>query len=326
MANSVIALIGNNQVIVNDETRSLVAELLEGNDPGMSLEEFTVNDDAISADERETFLQRVVNALNTPPFIVDRRVVVVRNAYALTKAATAVFESWMNSPTPGVTLLLSGTASKAPALTKLADRVVDVSVGYNKEEAYLRGKFKEYHLSAEPAVFAAILDRIGEEVERVDALARTLQSVFGSHKFSATDVEPYLGEMGNVPEWDLTDAVDKGRTSEALTTLRRMIESEGRVPVQIVGILQRHYLRLSQLHNSGAATTSAVMGLLGLKEYPAKKLLGTFNSLGSDRVAQAVHLVAQADVDLKGATALEPEITLEILVARLSRLSATSHR
>lgn len=326
MASSVIALVGNNEVIVNDETRTLVAELLGDNEPGMSLEEFTVNDDAVSADERETFLQRVVNALNTPPFLVDRRVVVVRNAYALTKSATGVLESWISSPTPGVTLLLSGTASKAPALTKLADRVVDVTVGYNKEEAYLRGKFKEYHLAAEPAVFAVILERIGEEVERVDALARTLQSVFGTTKINATDVEPYLGEMGNVPEWDLTDAVDRGRTPEALATLRRMIESEGRVPVQVVGIFQRHYLRLSQLHNSGAATTNAVMGLLGIKEYPAKKLLGTFNALGSDRVAQAVHLVAQADIDLKGATALDPEITLEILVARLSRLSAASRR
>ena len=326
MPDSIIALVGNNEVIVNDETRTLVTDLLGGNDPGMALEEFTVNDDAISADERETFMQRVLNALNTPPFIVDRRVVVVRNAYSLTKSASAVFESWMSSPTPGVTLLLSGTASKAPALTKLAERVIDVSVGYNKEEAYLRGKFKEYHLAAEPSVYAVILERIGEEVERIDALARTLQSVFGTAKFSATEVEPYLGEMGNVPEWDLTDAIDKGRISEALSTLRRMIESEGRVPVQIIGIFQRHYLRLSQLHNSGAATASAVMGLLGIKEYPAKKLLATYNALGSDRVANAVHLVAQADIDLKGATALEPQVTLEILVARLARLSATSRR
>lgn len=326
MADSIIALVGNNEVIVNDETRTLVTDLLGGNDPGMALEEFTVNDDAISADERETFMQRVLNALNTPPFIVDRRVVVVRNAYSLTKSASAVFESWMSSPTPGVTLLLSGTTSKAPALTKLAERVIDVSVGYNKEEAYLRGKFKEYHLAAEPSVYSVILERIGEEVERIDALARTLQSVFGTAKFSVAEVEPYLGEMGNVPEWDLTDAIDKGRIAEALSTLRRMIESEGRVPVQIIGIFQRHYLRLSQLHNSGAATASAVMGLLGIKEYPAKKLLATYNALGSDRVANAVHLVAQADIDLKGATALEPEVTLEILVARLARLSATSRR
>ncbi len=323
MADHVIALVGSNEVIVNDETRTLVAELLGGNEPGMALEEFTVNDDASTADERETFLQRVVNALNTPPFIVDRRVVVVRNAYALTKAASASLEQWCSSPTPGVTLLLSGTASKPPALTKLAERVVDVSVGYNKEEAYLRSKFKEYHVAVEPAVVKIVLERIGEEVERVDALARTLHAVYNDQVVSVADVEPYLGEMGNVPEWDLTDAVDRGRLTEALTTMRRMVESEGRVPIQIVGIFQRHYVRLSQLVNSGAVTTKAVMGLLGLKEYPAKKLLSTYNALGSDRVAHALHLVAQADVDLKGATALDPEVVLEILTARLARLSAS---
>jgi DNA polymerase-3 subunit delta len=225
-----------------------------------------------------------------------------------------------------VTLLLSGTASKAPALTKLAQRVVDVSVGYNKEEAFLKAKFKEHGVHAEPAAVEFILDRIGEEVERIDALARTLASVFGSEKITASDIEPYLGQMGNVPEWDLTDAVDKGRVAVALRTVRRMIESEGRVPVQIIGILQRHYLRLASLQNAGAANAAAVMALLGLKEYPAKKLLATFNALGTDRVAQAVRFVAQADVDVKGATALEPEVVLEVLVARLAKMSEGARR
>jgi DNA polymerase-3 subunit delta len=66
--------------------------------------------------------------------------------------------------------------------------------------------------------------------------------------------------------------------------------------------------------------------LLGIKEYPAKKLLGTFNALGTDRVARALQLVAQADIDLKGATALEPTLIMEILVARLAKMSEGAGR
>ena len=81
-----VALYGNNDVIVNDALHALIAEQLEGLDPAMALEDFTVNDDTLTPDERESFVQRIITALNTPPFLVPHRVVVVRNAFALAKS------------------------------------------------------------------------------------------------------------------------------------------------------------------------------------------------------------------------------------------------
>ena len=321
-----VALYGNNDVIVNDALHTLIAEQLEGLDPAMALEDFTVNDDTLTPDERESFVQRIITALNTPPFLVPHRVVVVRNAFALAKANVEHLQRWIDAPVPGVTLLMAGTTTKANALLKSATRVIDVTVGFNKGDAYVKEKFREYNLKVDPAAIGPIMDRLGEEVERVDALARTLQSVYGVEKVTYADIEPYLGEMGNVPEWDLTDCIDRGRVAEGVRTARRMLDSEGRVPVQVLGILQRHYLRLAQLQNSGAASTAAVMSLLGMKEYPAKKLLGTFNALGTDRSAHAVKLVAQADIDIKGATALDPTLVLEILVARLAKMGEGARR
>ena len=55
--------------------------------------------------------------------------------------------------------------------------------------------------------------------------------------------------------------------------------------------------------------------------YPAKKALQRANRLGYEGSAQAVGLLAEADVDLRGKTAWPDDLVLEVLVARLARLS-----
>jgi DNA polymerase III delta subunit len=51
----------------------------------------------------------------------------------------------------------------------------------------------------------------------------------------------------------------------------------------------------------------------------AKKALEQGRRLGAERVAQAMTLLSDADLDVKGRTGLPPELVLEVLVARLSR-------
>ncbi|MFM8312193.1 MAG: hypothetical protein ACKOAZ_09860, partial [Ilumatobacteraceae bacterium] len=63
---------------------------------------------------------------------------------------------------------------------------------------------------------------------------------------------------------------------------------------------------------------------MGIKPgFPARKALGTYRNLGSQSVARAVRLLAQADLDLKGAKDLAPELVAEVLVARLSKLAGS---
>ena len=53
--------------------------------------------------------------------------------------------------------------------------------------------------------------------------------------------------------------------------------------------------------------------------FVGKKALEQSRRLGSARIGQAIELLADADLDVKGATGLPPELVVEILVARLSR-------
>jgi DNA polymerase-3 subunit delta len=54
--------------------------------------------------------------------------------------------------------------------------------------------------------------------------------------------------------------------------------------------------------------------------YPAKKALNNARRLGPGGSRRAIELLAQADLDLRGDKDLEPEVVMEVLVARLSKL------
>ena len=134
------------------------------------------------------------------------------------------------------------------------------------------------------------------------------------------DVEPFLGEAGGVPPWEFTDAIDTGNTTKALALLGRMMHAGGRHPLQIMAIMHGHYSNLAKLDGAEARSEADAAAATGLKGYPAKKALQTYNRLGTGAVRRAIELLAQADLDLRGAKDLDPELVMEVLVARLSKL------
>ena len=58
--------------------------------------------------------------------------------------------------------------------------------------------------------------------------------------------------------------------------------------------------------------------------YPAKLALAQANTLGPERLAEFVRLLAQADLDLKGAKQWPPELVVEVLVSRLASRTPTA--
>ena len=67
--------------------------------------------------------------------------------------------------------------------------------------------------SCRPAAVSAIAERLGEDVGRLDGILATLAGTFGtSRPLTPAEVEPFLGEAGDVPPWELTDALDAGNT------------------------------------------------------------------------------------------------------------------
>ena len=332
---AVTAVVGTDATMVYDALHNAIVAALGDLDPSFALQDFTVKDVTTG----ESVISSVLEALNTPPFLVARRVVVVRDAQALAADEVAPLLSWMQHPASDVSLLLAVVGAKSNKLVKAAGEVIEVNVGTRVKErvAFVNEKMTEYRVNVDDFTAAHISERVGDDVARVDSIARLLASVYGSAPLNLAHVEPYLGDAGAVPEWDLTDALESGDATTAITVARRMLDSRGRVGVQIIFMLQRYYLRMARLDGAPVTSADQAAQLLGMNPFGAKKLLSTAGRMGTERISDAVRLIAQADLDLKGGVSYggkdldtDQDVTdltvIEVLVARLARLSASARR
>jgi DNA polymerase-3 subunit delta len=162
---------------------------------------------------------------------------------------------------------------------------------------------------------------IGEDVGRLVGILEALAARYGEGaRLGVEELEPFLGEAGSVAPWDLTDAIDAGDTGAALAALHRLAGAGDRHPLAILGTLHRHFAAMLRLEGSGAGSDAEAAALVGMAPFPAGKALRAARRLGPTGVAQAITMLADADLDLRGVKDLPDNLVLEILVARLARL------
>jgi DNA polymerase-3 subunit delta len=203
--------------------------------------------------------------------------------------------------------------------------VTDTSVPSGKAaDAWLDERLGDAPIRLDRGARELIRTRFGEDRSRVVGLLTTLESAFGAGaSVGAADVEPFLGEAGSVPPWELTDALDGGDISGALDRVTRMMGAGERHPLQLLATLHTHYSRMLRLDGIAGLDERAAAQLLGLKgsTYPARKALTQAKRLGPAKLRTAIGLLAEADLALRGAIAWPPELVMEVLVARLANLS-----
>ncbi len=269
----------------------------------------------------------MVDALTTPPFIADRRVVVARDAGRLLAADAGRLVACLEDPIPGVVLVLvSGGGTIPAALVKAADRlgrVVDTAVGTGRARTqWLVDRLHDAPVRLDARAATLLGDHLGGDLSRVHGLLDTLAAAYGpGAAVDSARLQPFLGEAGRVAPWDLTDAIDAGDTSAALTALGRLLGPGGSHPLVVLSILHRHYQAMLRLDGAGVTSGEQAATLLGMRSaFPARKALEQGRRLGPARLGRAVTLLADADLDVRGRSGLPDATVLEVLVGRLSRL------
>lgn len=317
---SVHLLTGDDESILRAAVSDLVHELVGDGDRSSMVDEYDGDDVVVRA---------IVDSAQTPPFLTDRRVVVARDVGRFSAEDLAPLVAYLGDPLPTTELVLVGGGGRlAKALTDAvkkgggATRSTDPPSRARDRQGWVTDHAAAAGVKLASPAAALVADRLGEDVGRLDGLLATLAATFGaSRQLRPDDVEPFIGEAGGVPPWDLTDAIDAGNTATALTVLGRMSGPGGRHPLQLMAILHGHYGRLARLDGVAVGSEAQAAEVLGIKPgFPAKKALTQYRRLGGDGVRRAIELLAGADLDLRGRRDLGDDIVMEVLVARLSRL------
>jgi len=323
MADAPIHLLnGDDAALLSEAMSTLVERLVGDGDKTLLVDDHTTE---------EYTVEHVVDAARTLPFLTDRRIVVARGAERFTADDLGPLVSYLDDPSPTSTVIVEWGGGRVPK--KLTDAIktsggVKVATAAPHQararQSWLDDRLADSAVALEPRAKRAIAERLGEDVGRLGGLLAVLESAFGAGvQLSVDDVEPFLGQSGSAPTWDLTDALDKGDITTALNVLARLLDGGGRHPLQIMASLHSHYERMLKLDGSGVRDEKAAAELLGMKgsTFPAKKALTQTRRLGTESIAKAIVLLGTADMDLKGNTGLDNRTVIEVLVARLAQLS-----
>ena len=316
----VTVVTGDDASLVAQGAHGVIRTLLGDRDASLVVEEY--GGQAVEDVE----VGNIIDSLMTPSFLVDRRIVVIRDAGKLVAAdAKRLLEAFDTMPETSACVLVAGGGTiPAPLMTwvKTHGQIEATAAGTGKA----RSTWFAEHLGDAPVRLDAraperLSQHLGEDLGRLEGILTILASTYGPDALvSEVELAPYLGEAGGVPPWDLTDAIDRGDVDKALVTLERLLEAGGRAGPEIVALLHRHFAQMLKLDGLSIRTREEAAAYLGGSPFPAGKALERSKQLGPERIATAITLIATADVEVKGMSALDPGLVLEILVARLARL------
>jgi DNA polymerase-3 subunit delta len=288
-------------------------------------------------DSGDAEITPLINAAHTPPFLTERRVVIGRNLAIFSKGEqVAPLAELLGDPLPTTDLILvwerASTSNRLAAIPKkLKDALkaagveqIDAAPSGRGRKGLLEERLSTGSVQLDGAAKRLVADRLGDEVGRAEAVLEALASAFGDGaKLTADDVAPYLGTASDVPPWELTDAIDSGDIPGSLDKLSRMTVGGERHALQILATLHNHYQRALALDGAPVSDEKSAAAHLGItgSTFPARKALSLARRLGTERLARVISLLAQADLDVRGASAAPDSATLQVLVARLAQLS-----
>ena len=339
----ILLLQSQDRALLSQAVSSAVEEFLGGEDKTAALSRFDETNYWLTPEggPPQKDLSVVADAARTPPMLSPKRVILARELGAL-GSAKGVFEpllGYLASPLPDTALILvwepgatSKTLPRIPqALTKAVrdagGEVRDVSPGRPKKgrpNDWFDEQLRHSGLKLTGRARAVIWDWLGAQHGNLAGLLEVLVSAYGTEQeLTEDEVGQFMSqaEAGSIPFWDLTDAIDEGRRDDALNLLRRLLASDDNEPIKALFMLARHYeqlLRLDGAEVAGEADIVAALKLPANQKFKAKKIAAQCRSMGSEKIARCIRFIADADLDLRGRSGLEPEIVLEVLVARLA--------
>ena len=331
-------------MLIGEAVTSVIDDLIGDGDRSLMLELLTEmdyrNDDGLWESAK------VLDAARTPPFLTERRVVVVRHMSRFSrKDEYGPILDLLGGPLDTTDLVLvwergiEPKVDRMPALPKAVKEAAElagaevVQTAAPKGKAagdWLRGQLACSTIHFDRSAVSAVEQLLGEDRSRVVGLVRTIEGALGEGAIAtAADVATCGGEKGSTVPWALDDAVDKGDVAAALAILPRLIPYSGSPTdrngsaFRLMAVLHKRYSNMLRLDGAGVRDEKEAALMLGMKgsPFPAKKAMQQSKKLGTEKLSRAIHLLAEADLDLRGTKDWPPELVIEVLVARLANLS-----
>ena len=288
--------------------QALVARAL---DPGTR----DFNLDRLNGSELTT--EQLASVLATPPMMAEWRVVLVREAEALTASANArkIILETAKDPPPGLVLILQASIparSKAKFykdLQKLCRSAHFKGVTENEAPAWLVSWARDElgaHLDIDAA--RALASAVGTELGLLTSEVRKLATMVGrGEPVDLAAVEKGGLHLPRQDRWAWFDMVGNRQVLDALAGLSLLLD-QGETPVGLVIGLSPQLLRIGVALEGGQSALER--SLPPYQRFLAKRIMGQARHWTPPELAQAIHGLVRLDRLLK-ASSIPPQVLME---------------
>ncbi len=323
-AQAVCAVFGDDAYLRRQAILCLRAAVLGGGDADFSLTTF---------DGRDAPFRDVYEVLSTVAMFGDgRRLAVVEDADAFVSHYRTELEDYVARPSRSGVLVLD--VDSLPANTRLYKSIaaggllVDCHVpSLAKLCKQLAEWARQCHaVQLAPAAAEMLVEVVGLELGLLDQeLAKLALMVGDDKKITPELIGRAVGGWRAKTTWDMLDAALDGDASEALLQLDRLLAA-GEQPVglsaQISATLRRLAAATRLVIQAEAArrriTLRDALVQSGVRTFVVQKVERQLRRIGRHRGSQIDRWLLQADLDLKGQSAMPPRLILERLIVRLA--------
>jgi len=281
---------------------------------------------ATTIEGREAEWRSVSDELKTISMWSGKRSVVINAADDFVSANRSSLEAYADKPAKSSLLVLD--VKSWPKSTKLAKKVE--KTGLSLECGELKGAQlsswvvshaqQKYEKSISRSAVALLLELAGTSIGLLDRELDKLSSYVGDNKkITDEDVRALVGGWRLETTWNMINAVRDGELDVALTELNKLMTA-GEAPQKLLGGISFVYRKLVQAVRTSAKTRNLNGALKSAgvfpRDIPAAETY--LRRLGRQRAERIPHLLAQADLGMKGESSLPPRVLIERLLVELS--------
>ncbi|MFP4600027.1 MAG: DNA polymerase III subunit delta [Persicimonas sp.] len=211
---------------------------------------------------RNTSGQAVVAACEQLPMMVDRRVVVLRDAQELPMSELEQLGSYLDDPADTTCLVvhahtakkrLDGRKTVVKKLKKAGLSCEFESLYENEVGQFLHKQAGQRDLRLMPATVAYLIEAVGTDLASLDKALAKIDLYIGESDQSPRQVDESIVQQvvahtKVLDVFDLTDALGDRKFEDALSVLANMLLN-GEPPLRILFMIARHFRIVAKLHD-----------------------------------------------------------------------------
>jgi DNA polymerase-3 subunit delta len=311
----VVVAFGDSGLLLRSAERA-VRHWVLGNEPSeMSLSLFS-GSTAVGRD--------VLDELFMPPFLGDKRLVIVNDADDFVSENRQALEKVVSSPSQVGVLLL--TVKSWPSNTRLA-KAVPLAIDCQTPKAHfvagwcIKWADQQYQKVLDRPLAEWLVELVGTELGVLDQeIAKLATSAGDQPSISREAIQTLVAGSRVDTAFTMLDAALEGNTARALHLFDRLTTS-GEHPVAILSMLMASLRKLALAGRASQRGQPLDQALreAGVLPFLVAKYVQQFHRLGKERISKLSRRMLKTDLDLKGGSALPSRTVLERLLIALAR-------